>query len=99
MTLAAELDSAAWETHAAGEGTKGLRLYDWARSPLSSRPTGEEHWLFDPSVPQGSAKTDLLFCLLRRRAQALPRWLAPQDYAGRLKNASKGEGRSWSRPL
>jgi SRSO17 transposase len=33
-TLADELAADAWVTHAAGEGTKGLRLYDWARISL-----------------------------------------------------------------
>lgn len=37
-TLADELKPEAWHSHAAGEGAKGLRLYDWARIPLSSRP-------------------------------------------------------------
>src|SRR3954451_607584 len=36
----------AWATHAAGEGSKGLRLYEWARIPLSSTgDPGFEHWL------------------------------------------------------
>ena len=33
-TLADALDASAWVTHAAGEGAKGLRLYDWARIGL-----------------------------------------------------------------
>ena len=33
-TLADALDADAWATHAAGEGAKGLRLYDWARIGL-----------------------------------------------------------------
>lgn len=32
--LADALEADAWAPHAAGEGTKGLRLYDWARIPL-----------------------------------------------------------------
>ena len=32
--LADVLNASAWRTHAAGEGTKGLRLYDRARIPL-----------------------------------------------------------------
>lgn len=32
--LALSLSSEAWTVHAAGEGTKGLRLYDWARIHL-----------------------------------------------------------------
>src|SRR3954465_1807457 len=36
----------AWATHAAGEGAKGLRLYEWARIALSSTAhSGFEHWL------------------------------------------------------
>src|ERR1044072_8657410 len=36
----------AWGTHTAGEGAKGLRLYEWARLPLSSRQDrGFEHRL------------------------------------------------------
>ena len=33
-TLANALDTDAWTMHAAGEGAKGLRLYDWARIAL-----------------------------------------------------------------
>jgi SRSO17 transposase len=33
-TLADELATDAWKVHAAGEGTKGIRLYDWARIAL-----------------------------------------------------------------
>ena len=44
--MADALASEAWVTHAAGEGAKGLRLYEWARIPLSSRQDqGFEHWL------------------------------------------------------
>src|SRR3954466_5484084 len=36
----------AWATHAAGEGAKGLRLYEWARIALSATAApGFEHWL------------------------------------------------------
>src|SRR6187200_2317059 len=36
----------AWATHAAGEGAKGLRLYEWARIALSSTAApGFEPWL------------------------------------------------------
>jgi SRSO17 transposase len=45
-TMADELKPEAWQSHAAGEGAKGLRLYDWARIPLSSRPDPQwERWL------------------------------------------------------
>jgi SRSO17 transposase len=33
-TMADALAAGAWTTHAAGEGSKGLRLYDWARISL-----------------------------------------------------------------
>ena len=45
-TMADELAPAAWVAHAAGEGAKGLRLYDWARVPLPwTRPDGFERFL------------------------------------------------------
>src|SRR3954471_12075562 len=44
--MADALASEAWATHAAGEGAKGLRLYEWARLPLSScQDRGFAHWL------------------------------------------------------
>jgi SRSO17 transposase len=39
--LGAALEDKAWATHAAGEGSKGLRLYDWARIALP--------WTCDPA--------------------------------------------------
>jgi SRSO17 transposase len=45
-TMADELAPATWVAHAAGEGAKGLRLYDWARIPLPwTRPDGFERFL------------------------------------------------------
>ena len=45
-TLADVLDSNAWAAHAAGEGSKGPRLYDWARIalPWPCEP-GWQRWL------------------------------------------------------
>src|SRR5215216_1559598 len=44
--MADALASEAWATHAAGEGSKGLRLYEWARIALpSTADPGFEHWL------------------------------------------------------
>ncbi|MGH6843313.1 MAG: IS701 family transposase, partial [Methylocella sp.] len=44
--LADELTSDAWFCHAAGEGAKGPRLYDWARLKLLwSQEPQWEHWL------------------------------------------------------
>ena len=45
-TLADDLQDRAWAAHAAGEGSKGPRLYDWARIALSGhREEGRERWL------------------------------------------------------
>ncbi|MEI7608144.1 MAG: IS701 family transposase [Rhodospirillaceae bacterium] len=45
-TLADELASESWAPHAAGEGAKGVRLYDWARIALPwTSPPGFERWL------------------------------------------------------
>jgi SRSO17 transposase len=44
--LADGVPAAAWSTHAAGEGSKGIRLYDWARIPLSwIVDAGFERWV------------------------------------------------------
>jgi SRSO17 transposase len=44
--MAAALSPDDWRAHPAGEGTKGLRLYDWARAPLlwDTEP-GFERWV------------------------------------------------------
>jgi SRSO17 transposase len=45
-TLADELAPDTWKTHAAGEGTKGIRLYDWARIALPWMvDDGFERWI------------------------------------------------------
>ncbi len=45
-TMADDLPSEAWAVHAAGEGSKGMRLYDWARIPLPwTSPDGFERAL------------------------------------------------------
>jgi SRSO17 transposase len=45
-TMADELDPSRWAAHPAGEGTKGLRLYDWARLPRSWAHAAEfERWV------------------------------------------------------
>ena len=45
-TMADGLDDGAWAAHAAGEGSKGPRLYDWARIALGRpRDEGRERWL------------------------------------------------------
>ena len=45
-TIADGLEDGAWAAHAAGEGSKGPRLYDWARIALSRRrEEGRDRWL------------------------------------------------------
>jgi SRSO17 transposase len=47
--LAAACPASAWHSHSAGAGTKGERVYDWARVPLARRGraarTHWQHWL------------------------------------------------------
>src|SRR3954462_13568052 len=47
--LAEARPASAWQCHSAGAGTKGERLYDWARVPLARRggvaQTHWQHWL------------------------------------------------------
>jgi hypothetical protein len=44
--MAGELDPAEWAMHPAGEDSKGLRPYDWARIALLwTRPPGFERWV------------------------------------------------------
>ena len=46
VTMTDALPPRAWTAHAAGDGSKGLRLYDWARIPLPwTRPDGFERFL------------------------------------------------------
>lgn len=45
-TMIAELPAEAWQPLSAGEGTKGQRLYDWARVPLNGQTAeGFSNWL------------------------------------------------------
>ena len=44
--MAGDLDDDAWSAHPAGEGSKGLRLYDWARIAIPWQcKAGWEHWI------------------------------------------------------
>ena len=45
LTLADALPPETWTAHAAGEGSKGPRLYDWTRIALGKADTGFERWL------------------------------------------------------
>ena len=62
--MADALASEAWATHAAGEGSKGLRLYEWARIALpSTAAPGLRALAPDPAQPARARQTGLLFCL------------------------------------
>jgi len=73
-TMADALDAKTWSSHAAGEGSKGLRLYDWARIGLPwtcdpgferfllirrSRRTPAERAYYFCFVPTGAALAEL----------------------------------------
>jgi SRSO17 transposase len=58
QTIAKDLPADAWTRLAAGEGAKGLRLYDWARIALPwSADEGFERWLL---IRRNCAKPDKL---------------------------------------
>jgi len=44
-TMADGLGPLDWTQHVSGEGSKGLRLYDWARIPLDRTEPEFEHWV------------------------------------------------------
>src|SRR5918993_3283722 len=44
-TMADALGPLDWTQHVSGEGSKGLRLYDWARIPLGRTAPDFEHWV------------------------------------------------------
>jgi SRSO17 transposase len=71
-TLADELPASAWKTHAAGEGSKGIRLYDWARIPLPwIVEDGFERWVLirrDRKNPEERA----YYLVFSRAGTALP---------------------------
>ena len=60
-SLADALDEAAFAVHAAGEGGKGLRLYDWARIPLSCDPHFER-WILIRRNRRDPAERAYYFC-------------------------------------
>ena len=58
-----------WQRLSAGAGSKGPRLYDWARLPLSSPvPAGWERWLvIRRSIPAGAEPPELAYVLVFAR--------------------------------
>ena len=67
--LAQELAPQAWQRLSAGAGSKGPRLYDWVRLPLSSPvPAGWERWLvIRRSIPVGAEPPELAYVLVFAR--------------------------------
>jgi SRSO17 transposase len=72
--LAQEVAPEQWQRLSAGAGSKGPRLYDWVRLPLSSPvPEGWERWLvIRRSLPLGAEPPELAYVLVfARRGSAL----------------------------
>jgi len=98
-TLADALDAQAWATHAAGEGSKGFRLYDWARISLPwTRDPGFERFLLIRRSRRAPHERAYYFCFApagtarrtrRRRRSTL----------GHRRMLSKGQNRSRARSL
>jgi len=67
--LAQEVAPQAWQRLSAGAGSKGPRLYDWVRLPLSSPVSvGWERWLvIRRSIPAGAEAVDLAYVLVFAR--------------------------------
>jgi len=99
-TIADGLEDEAWAAHAAGEGSKGPRIYDWARIAMPALPRrGPGTLAADPPLPQRPAQAGLLSRLLPRRHDARRtgrRCRSAMDHRGML---PEGQGRSRPRSL
>jgi SRSO17 transposase len=72
--LAAQVAPQAWQRLSAGEGSKGPRLYDWARLEVEGPvPGGWQHWLvIRRRLPAGAQPADLAyFVVFARRGTSL----------------------------
>lgn len=105
-TMVDDLPSDAWAVHAAGEGAKGMRLYDWARIPLPwTSPEGFERALLIRRSRRDPAARAyyLVFCpvgttLAELAGVAGLRWTIEECF-GRAKDdlgLDHCEARSWS---
>jgi SRSO17 transposase len=67
--LTQEMAPEAWQRLSAGAGSKGPRLYDWVRLPLSNPvPAGWERWLvIRRSIAAGAKPPDLAYVLVFAR--------------------------------
>lgn len=105
LTLAAALPPEVWTAHAAGEGSKGPRLYDWARIALAwTVDTGFERWLLIRRSRRDPAERayDLVFTragttLAELAGAAGLRWTIEECFqrAKEELGLDHGEARSW----
>jgi SRSO17 transposase len=77
--LAKEVAPEAWQRLSAGAGSKGPRLYDWVRLPLSSpAPQGWQHWLvIRRSIPAGAEPAEVAYVLVFARQQTSLQQMVP----------------------
>jgi SRSO17 transposase len=106
--VAKEVAPQAWQRLSAGAGSKGPRLYDWVRLPLSSPvPDGWQRWLvIRRSIPAGAEAAELTYVLvfarvgttLQQMAQVIgARWTVEQCFEvgkGEV-GLDQSEVRSW----
>ena len=89
--LAKEVSPQAWQRLSAGEGSKGPRLYDWVRLPLSTpAPAGWQRWLvIRRRIAAGANPAELTYVLvfarlgttLQQMVQAIgARWTVEQCF-------------------
>jgi hypothetical protein len=87
-TLGDALSPADWAAHAAGEGAKGVRLYDWARIRLPWLCDAQwERWLLIRRNRRDPAKQAFISSSLLPVPRS-PGWLVLRDYVGPSKSAS-----------
>jgi hypothetical protein len=72
--LADEVPAKAWSAHAAGEGSKGIRLYDWARIALPwIVDAGFERWVL---IRRSTHRHRARVLALTKAAQKVSWWAA-----------------------
>ena len=82
-----------WHRLSAGVGSKGARLYDWVRLPLSSSvPGGWERWLvIRRSIPAGAEPPEMAYVLVfAGKGPPCRRWSPSWGPAGRWSSALRG---------
>jgi hypothetical protein len=98
-TMAGDLPHQDWEAHAAGEGAKGLRLYDWARIGLPwTSPDGFERF---PLIRRNRRDPErrAYYLVFAPAGTILPEFAGWRVCSGPSRNASSAPGRSRPRPL